>query len=60
MGKIIPLPDCEYKYWCNINKEYIEGIIRTGRVPTMWLGLGNNKIYLERYFKERGYTFSLD
>ena len=59
MGKIIPLPDIEYIHWCNINKEYIEGII-TGRFPTMWLGSGNNKLYLERYFKELGYTFSID
>lgn len=60
MGKIIPLPDCEYKYWCNTNKEIIEEIMKTGRVHTIWLSKGNNRRYLERYFKERGYTMTLD
>ena len=58
MGKIIPLPDCEYKYWCNTNKELIEEIMKTGRVNEVWFNAGNNKAYFARYLKERGYTFS--
>ena len=60
MGKIIPLPDIEYKYWCNTNKEFLEETMRTGKVNTAWLNVGNNKVYLERYYKERGYKISID
>lgn len=59
MGKIIPLPDIEYKSWVNLNKELLEDIIATNKVNTVWLAKENNKLFLVRYFKERGYTITL-
>lgn len=58
MGKIIPMPDIEYIHWCNINKEVLEEIMRTGKIKvnTMWFHADNNATYFERYANERGYT----
>ena len=60
MGKIIPIPDIEYKHWCNTNKEFLEEIIKKGKVNTAWLTTGNNRAYLERYYEECGYKISID
>lgn len=56
MGKIIPMPDIEYKSWCNLNKEVLEEIFRTSKINTIWVAKGNNRAFLSRWFKERGYT----
>ena len=52
MGKIIPLPDIEYKHWCNTNKELLEEMFKAGRIHKSLL---SNRAFLERYLKERGY-----
>lgn len=59
-GNVIFMPDIEYKAWVNRNKELLEEIIKTGQVSTMWLRKGNNKSFLIRYFRECGYTISID
>lgn len=58
MGKIIPLPDMEYRCWCNLNKEALENIMKTGIVNTIWISKNNNGAYLKRWFKERGLDVS--
>lgn len=59
-GNVIYMPDIEYKSWVNRNKELLDDIIKTGKVSTIWLSKGNNKSFLVRYFKECGYTITID
>mgnify|MGYP003408425577 FL=1 len=59
-GNVVFMPDIEYKSWVNRNKELLDDIIKTGKVSTMWLAKGNNKSFLVRYFKECGYTITID
>ena len=59
-GNVIFMPDIEYKSWVNGNRELLEEILRTGKVSTLWLSKGRNKSFLMRYFKECGYTVTLD
>ncbi|MDD6012809.1 MAG: hypothetical protein PUC33_08205 [Oscillospiraceae bacterium] len=59
-GNVIFMPDIEYRAWVNRNKELLDEIIKTGQVSTMWLRKGNNKSFLIRYFRECGYTISID
>ena len=59
-GNVIFMPDIEYKAWTNTNKELLEEILKTGKVSTVWLKKGKNKSFLVRYFRECGYTISLD
>ena len=59
-GNVIFMPDIEYKSWVNRNKELLEDIIKSGKVSTLWLSKGNNKSFLIRYFKECGYSISID
>lgn len=59
-GNIIFMPDIEYKSWVNRNKELLSEILSTGKVSTLWLAKGSNKAFLVRYFKECGYTITLD
>ena len=59
-GNVIFMPDIEYKSWVNRNKELLDDIIKTGKVSTLWLAKGNNKTFLVRYFKECGYTITID
>ena len=54
------MPDIEYRSWVNRNKELLDDIIKTGKVSTIWLSKGNNKSFLVRYFKECGYTITID
>jgi DNA invertase Pin-like site-specific DNA recombinase len=41
-------------------KELLEDITKIGKVSTLWLSKGNNKSFLIRYFKECGYTITID
>ena len=59
-GNVIFMPDIEYKSWVNRNKDLLDDIVKTGKVSTMWLNKGNNKSFLIRYFKECGYTITID
>ncbi len=59
-GNVIFMPDIEYKSWVNRNKELLNEIISTGKVSTLWLKKGSNKTFLVRYFKECGYSISID
>ena len=59
-GNVIFMPDIEYRSWVNRNKELLDDIIKSGKVSTMWLTKGNNKSFLIRYFKECGYTITID
>ena len=59
-GNVIFMPDIEYKSWVNRNKELLDDIIKTGKVSTLWLAKGNNKSFLVRYFKECGYSITID
>ena len=59
-GNVIFMPDIEYKSWVNGNRELLEEILKTGKVSTLWLAKDKNKSFLVRYFKECGYTITLD
>lgn len=59
-GNVIFMPDIEYKSWVNRNKELLSEILETGKVSTLWLAKDRNKSFLVRYFKECGYTITLD
>lgn len=59
-GNVIFMPDIEYKSWVNRNKDLLDDIIKTGKVSTIWLNKGNNKSFLVRYFKECGYSITID
>ncbi len=59
-GKVIFMPDIEYKSWVNRNRSLLEEILKTGKVSTVWLNKDNNKTHLIRYFKECGYVITID
>lgn len=59
-GNVIFMPDIEYRSWVNRNSELLDEIQKTGKVSTLWLSKSTNKEFLTRYFKELGYTISLD
>lgn len=59
-GNVIFMPDIEYKSWVNRNKDLLEEITKTGKVSTLWLNKGSNKTFLVRYFRECGYSISID
>ena len=59
-GNVIFMPDIEYKSWVNRNKELLSEITKTGKVSTHWLQKGSNKAFLVGYFRECGYTISID
>ncbi|MBO5184768.1 MAG: hypothetical protein MSH34_01395 [Oscillospiraceae bacterium] len=59
-GRVVFMPDIEYKAWVNKNRELLSEIIKSGQVSTAWLRKGENKKFLVRYFHECGYTISID
>ena len=59
-GRVVFMPDIEYRAWVNRNKELLAHIIETKEVSTAWLRNGQNKRFLVRYFHECGYTISID
>ena len=59
-GRVVFMPDIEYRAWVNRNKDKLEHIIATKEVSTAWLRSGQNKSFLVRYFKECGYTITID
>ena len=59
-GRIVFMPDIEYRSWVNKNKELLEEITKTNQVSTLWLNKGQNKKFLVRYFNECGYSISID
>lgn len=59
-GRIVFMPDIEYRAWVNRNKELLEEIVKSGRVSTDWLAKGENKKFLVRYFKDCGYSITID
>ncbi|MCM1543813.1 MAG: hypothetical protein NC110_00800 [Ruminococcus sp.] len=59
-GRIVFMPDIEYRSWCNKNRELLDEIIKTNQVSTAWLRKGQNKAFLVRYFKDCGYSITID
>lgn len=59
-GRVVFMPDIEYRAWVNRNKDLLETIVQSKQVSTAWLRAGQNKSFLVRYFKECGYTISID
>ncbi len=59
-GNVIFMPDIEYRSWVNKNKDFLNEVISSGKVSTLWLKKGNNKSFLVRYFKECGYSITID
>lgn len=59
-GKVVFMPDIEYKSWVNKNREVLSKISETGQVSTVWLRSGQNKKFLVRYFHECGYTINIE
>ena len=58
-GRIVFMPDMEYKAWCNRNSDIVAEIVKTGKVNTLWLKKGNNKSFLIRRMAELGYRIDL-
>lgn len=59
-GRVVFMPDIEYRAWVNKNKDLLEEIIETKQVSTLWLKKDQNKKFLVRYFNECGYSISID
>ena len=59
-SKIVHLPDIDYVRWMNVNRDLLDEIMKTSRIPTDWLNRGSNKKYLVRYFRECGYTITIN
>lgn len=59
-GRLIFMPDIEYRSWVNKNRDLLEEIIESGKVSTAWLARGENKKFLVRYFEECGYSITID
>lgn len=59
-GRVVFMPDIEYRAWVNRNKELLNDIIRTNQVSTLWLRKDQNKKFLVRYFNECGYSIQID
>ena len=59
-GRMVFMPDIEYRAWVNRNKDLLDQIIKDKQVSTVWLHRGQNKAFLIRYFAECGYSISID
>ncbi|MBQ8028451.1 MAG: hypothetical protein IJ262_03475 [Clostridia bacterium] len=59
-GRVVFMPDIEYRAWVNRNKELLEEIIKSQQVSTRWLMKDQNKKFLVRYFNECGYSIKID
>lgn len=59
-GRVVFMPDIEYKAWVNKNKDLLSEVLKSGQVSTAWLRKGENKKFLVRYFRECGYTINID
>ena len=59
-GRVVFMPDIEYRAWVNRNKDLLEQIVKDKQVSTVWLRRGQNKAFLIRYFEECGYTITID
>ena len=60
MGRIVFLPDMDYKAWVNRNSHIVDEIINTGKINTMWLYKDRNKEFLIRRLHELGYSINLN
>lgn len=58
-GRVVFMPDIEYKAWCNRNAKLIDEIIKKGQVSTAWLNTEPNKKFLIRRLAELGYKINL-
>jgi ferredoxin len=59
-GRVVFMPDIEYRAWVNRNRDMLEQIVKDKQVSTVWLRRGQNKAFLIRYFEECGYTITID
>ena len=59
-GRLVFMPDIEYKAWVNRNRKLLDEIIKTKPVSTAWLRQGENKSFLVRYFGECGYNITIE
>ena len=59
-GRLVFMPDIEYKAWVNRNRQLLDEIIKTKQVSTAWLRQGENRNFLVRYFGECGYNITID
>lgn len=58
-GRLVFLPDIEYKAWVNRNEEMVADIIKTGKIDVIWLRKDRNKEFLVRRLNELGYSIDL-
>ena len=58
--RTVALPDAEYRYWVNTNKDRLDRLMKENSVETLWLRRGRNREFTERYFFEMGYTIHFD
>ena len=59
-GRLVFMPDIEYKAWVNKNEKLLDEIVKTNQVSTAWLKKDQNKKFLVRWFGECGYTITID
>lgn len=59
-GRVVFMPDIEYRAWVNRNKELLDEIVQKKQVSTLWLSKDQNKKFLVRYFNECGYSITID
>lgn len=57
-GRVVFMPDIEYRAWCNKNEKLINEIIKTGKVSMLWLDKGENRKFLVRRLGEMGYKIN--
>ena len=50
-GRVVFMPDIEYKSWVNRNKDLLEDIIKTKEVSTLWLNKDQNKKFFNQIFQ---------
>lgn len=59
-GRVVFMPDIEYRSWVNRNQKLLDEIIEKKQVNTLWLQKDQNKKFLVRYFNECGYSITID
>lgn len=58
MGRIIKMPDAEYRAWVNLNQKALDEMIKTKKIDPYWLAKGKNREFFERYLHALGYTLT--
>lgn len=58
MGKVIKMPDAEYRMWVNVNQKALNEMLNNKKIDVYWMSKGKNAEYVKRYLSEHGYTLT--